>query len=110
MAKITWDSDDQSTEDVPLAYKDAQYLTRGQIGVIFGACNEALAKNTALAERLGEGGDLESMAEYHTAKAAQLGGGEAVLVKAIEDLVAMIQGMQNAMPEGMTLFPGVPRT
>jgi hypothetical protein len=38
-----------------------------------------------------------------------LGNGEAVLVKALGDLVALIQGMQSAMSEDTTLFPGVPR-
>ena len=109
MATYTVDTDNQETENALLAYKDAQFLTRGQVGVVFRACEEALAKNAALTARLEAGGDLEGMAEYHTAKAAMLGNGEAVLVKALGDLVAVIQGMQSAMPEDTTLFPGAPR-
>lgn len=110
MATYVVDTEDQATENALMDYKQAQILTRGQVGVVFQACKEALAKNERLAARLGEGGDWAAMAEYHSAKAAQLGGGEATLVEAIGELVAMIQAMQDAMPEGLTLFPGVPKT
>ena len=109
MAIYTVDANNQATEDALLAYKEAQFLTRGQVGVIFRACNEALSKNANMAARLGPDGDLATMAEYHIAKAAVLGGGEMVLIKAIGDLAALIQGMQSAMPAGNDLFPGVPR-
>ena len=109
MAQFVIEADDQATEDVWGAYKEAQFLTRGQVGVVFQACREALAKNAALSARLDEGGDLHSLEVYHAAKVAGLGGGETVLVAAIEKMVAMIQSMQDAMPEGVTLFPGVPR-
>ena len=106
MAIYTVDTNDQATEDAFLAYKEAQFLTRGQVGVIFHACNEALSKNAKMTSITD--GDA-AVAEYHIAKSAELGGGEIVLIKAIGDLAALIQGMQSAMPAGNDLFPGVPR-
>lgn len=105
MAQFVIEAENQATEDVWAAYKQAQYMTRGQVGVVYGAAVEALAKFASLTGRLEADGDLEPLAEFHAAKAAGLAGAEDDLRELIEALVAQIAGMQAALPG---LFPGVP--
>jgi len=109
MAIITIDTDLQASEDVFMAYKEAQYQTRLRVGqFLYPALIQTIAMYDGLDARLAEGGDLAGMADYHADKLAPLAAGVEALLAGIESMVGLIEQMEAGMPEGETLFPGVP--
>jgi hypothetical protein len=104
MAEFAIVSDDDSTEAAFLEYKQVQIGLRLRVAGLHSACSQALAAYTDFEARVGDGGDLAGLSEYHTAKAAGLAGAEGMLRDKIGDLVALIAQMESASPG---LFPGV---
>ena len=105
MAEYSIISSEDTTELRFLEYKQAQYAIRQRVGGLYDAAKGTLTMYADFQERIGEGGDLATLAEYHEAKAAGLAGAEATLKKTIQGLVNLVTQMQAASPG---LFPGVP--
>jgi len=103
MAEYSIISSDDATEIAFLEYKAAQYAIRQRVGGLYDAAKNTLTMYDHFQERIGEGGDLATLAEYHGAKATGLA--EATLQGAIQGLVDLVAQMQAASPG---LFPGVP--
>lgn len=97
------DAGDRATEDLFLAYKAEQLAIRESMGRLWQAARGTIARYDALDMRLAEG-DLLPLVSYHTAKASQLVGAELALCEKIVELMAMIEGVETAVPG---LFPGV---
>lgn len=110
MAIITIDTDVQASENVFMAYKDAQYQTRLRVGqFLYPALVQTIGMYDALDDRLAEGGDLADMADYHADKLSPLAAGVEALLAGIASMMGLIEQMEAGMPEGETLFPGVPK-
>ena len=105
MAEFAIDSGDGTTEVVFLAYKAAQDGLRQRVAGCYDAVAGTLALYAAFEARMGEGGDLAAVADYHEAVMTPLAGAEAMLRDTMAGLGGVISQMQAAVPG---LFPGVP--
>ena len=54
-------------------------------------------------------GELKGLAGYHEAVSAPVADAVALLRDSMAGVMALMEQMQAAMPEGVELFPGVPR-
>lgn len=97
-----------ASESTWMAYKDQQNTIRGQVGVAYHAITVALGMYAQFAQRLGTGGDLAPVAEYHQVRSAGVLDAEAALLGHMQAAVAIVRAMQAGATE-YELFPGVPR-
>lgn len=98
---------DGETESVFLAYKEEQRRVRAHVSMQWQQAAATLDAYTAFAEKLAAGGELEAVAEYHTAVAGQLAGAEQLLLAKIAEVKALIEQINAAAPG--VLFYGVPK-
>lgn len=108
MATITIDSADVTTETKMVAYR----AERGGVQSIAGQMYASIARTEEayvdLETKLGEGGEFEDFAEYHTALQAPVNDAVSLLRSKMADVMALMEQMEATMPAGTILF-GVPR-
>ena len=107
MAEYIITTCDGETESVFLAYKEEQRLLRAQVSMQWQQAAATLDAYDAFAEKLAAGGELEAVADYHTAVAGQLAGAEQLLLQKIAEVKGLIEQI-NAVAPGV-LFYGVPK-
>ena len=100
-------TNDGETESVFLVYKEEQRRLRAHVSMQWQQAAATLDAYDAFAEKLADGGELEAVAEYHTAVAGQLAGAEQLLLAKIADVKALIEQINAAAPG--VLFYGVPK-
>lgn len=108
MAQVIISSDDAASEGIFEAYRQ----TRGGIQSLAGQMYQAIARcDTAYAEFdvLLKSGEYAELAEYHTALQAPVNDAVLMLRQQMAGVMALMRGMESAMPPGTILFPGVPR-
>lgn len=96
-------------ETVLMRYKEQQAKTRQSVSDLHKAALKAVTQYEAFENWLAATGDDELIA-YNAANAQLMAGAEEQLLAYVVGVIDLIEGMQNAMPDGFDLFPGVPRT
>lgn len=109
MAQYIIDSSDGRTEALLIDYRNERggvQAIAGQMYVAIARCEEAYR---ALEGKLQPGEEYADLSEYHTALQAPVADAVAMLRDSMAGVMALMEQMQTAMPEGVELFPGVPR-
>ena len=109
MAQYIVDSADRATEVHFTDYRDDRGGVQSQAGQMYAAIVRSETAYTALDEALSEGGTYSAIADYHSAVAGPVAASVTILRAKMAELTAFMRAMQSAMPEGVDLFPGVPR-
>jgi len=112
MAQYIVNSENQETETLLIAYRDARGGIQSQAGQMYQAC---LRTETAYAEfdaALQPGGPLETLGEYHADKQVSLSAAVVALRANMAGLMALMVQMQAGYAAATggagILFPGVP--
>lgn len=95
-------------ETLLMRYKDEQAKTRLAVSNLYKTALKAVAQYEAFELWLQATGDDELIA-YNAANAGLMAGAEEQLLGYVVGTIELIEAMQNAMPDGFDLFPGVPR-
>lgn len=109
MAEFAVNSDDPTTEGLLVAYQQERGGVQATVGQMYQAVARAEQAYAELEIALGEGGRFVALGEYHAALQAPVGDAIALLRQSMAGVMAVLEQMQSAMPEGTILFPGVPR-
>jgi len=105
----TIDAHDQSTETLLTTYQQHRWLVQSMAGEMYQAIRRAEDTYVMFGEMLAEDGPFADLAAYHAAKQAPIVDAVAGMRAQMIALMATMQAMQDAMPPGIILFPGVPR-
>ena len=88
-------------------YGDAERDARRAVAPAWDALRKAVAQATVLEARV-SGGDLQFAAELHAENKAVLGGADAALIAAMQQVVGLIEAIQaGGKQAGLNVFPGV---
>lgn len=100
---------DQQTESLLIAYHAERGGVQSVVGQMWQAIRRAEDTYVMFGEMLAEDGPFADLAAYHAAKQAPIVDAVAGMRAQMAALMATIQAMQDAVPPGIILFPGVPR-
>lgn len=109
MTQYIVDAANQETESLLIAYHNARGSVQSVVGQMYGAIRRAEDVYVAFESMLADDGPFADLATYHAAKQAPIADAVAGMRAQMAALMATMQAMQDAMPEGIALFPGVPR-
>ena len=109
MTQYIVDAADQQTESLLIAYHNARGGVQSVVGQMYGAIRRTEDVYVALESMLADDGPFADLATYHAAKQAPIADAVAGMRAQMAALMATMQAMQDAMPPGIVLFPGVPR-
>lgn len=109
MTQYIVDAADQSTETTLILYQAERGGVQSVVGQMYGAIQRAEDAYVAFEAMLAEDGQFANLAAYHTAKQAPVAAAVDNMRAQMAALMATMEAMQAAMPEGIILFPGVPR-
>jgi hypothetical protein len=108
MTQYIVDSANQQTESMLIDYHSERGGVQAIAGQMYAAIHRAENAYVAFEEML-NGGRLAPLAEYHAAKQAPITDAVVGMRAQMADLLATMRAMQASMPDGIVLFPGVPR-
>lgn len=109
MTQYIVDAADQSTETTLIAYQAERGGVQSTAGQMYQAIQRAEDAYVMFESMLAEDGPLSALSAYHTAKQAPIADAVAGMRAQMGALMATMRAMQSAMPDGIILFPGVPR-
>ena len=109
MTQYIVDAADQQTESLLIAYQAERGGVQSVVGQMYSAIRRAEDAYVEFGVMLAEDGQFANLAAYHTAKQALVADAIAGMRAQMAALMATMEAMQAAMPEGIILFPGVPR-
>jgi len=109
MTQYIVDSNDGATETLFIRYQQERGSVQAVAGQMYQAISQSEAAYVGLGALLAEDGELSTLAEYHTALQAPVVDAVDLLRASMEGVLSFMRQMQAAMPEGVQLFPNVPR-
>ena len=109
MAEFVISSDDPTTEGLLTAYQQERGGVQATVGQMYQAIVRAKQAYSDLELALSEGGRFAALKEYHAALQAPVSDSIVLLRQSMAGVMAVMEQMESAMPDGTVLFPGVPR-
>ncbi len=109
MAEFVISSDDPTTEGLLTSYQQERGGVQATVGQMYQAIARAEQAYSDLESALGVGGRFAALGEYHAALQAPVSDAIVLLRQSMAGVMAVMEQMESAMPEGTVLFPGVPR-
>lgn len=107
MTTYTIDANDQGTESLLIAYQQDRGGVQSVAGQMYQAIQRAEAAYSHFETQLQN--EYAAVADYHHAKQAPVADAVVLLRYKMAEVAGLMEQMQAAVPEGLTLFPGVPR-
>ena len=109
MTQYIVDAANQETESLLIAYHAERGGLQTAVGQMWQAIRRAEDAYVMFGYMLADDGPFADLAAYHAAKQAPIADAVAGMRAQMAALMATMQAMQDAMPPGIVLFPGVPR-